>query len=213
LGIDLQVAEVFVDRRDLMDVHAPLDAPPARAGLVDGEVVPRSVAERDEDAPERRRVTGEPLRVSAGHAGQERTDLLHHRARRQDEVHDTRPDRALRHSGVRGALCLLRHRHPGVSLDRLQPERPVGPRPRQDHADRTLALVVRQGAEEIVDGQRHVAIRVAVHHVEHALEHGHGPAGHRQIHVVRRQPHAVGRLDDGHPGVLLKEIRQQAHVS
>ena len=46
----------------------------------------------------------------------------------------------------------------------------------------------------------------------HALEQGQGPAGRRQIHVVRRQPHAIGRLDDGHPGVLLKEIRQQAHV-
>ena len=156
LGVDLQVAQILLDRPDLMHVHAPLDAPPARAGLVDGEVVARSVAERDEDAPERRRLAGEPLSVSAGHARQERADLLHHRGRRPDVVDGTRTDGALRHSRVLGALDLLRHRHASVRLDRLQPECPVRPRPRQDHADRTVALILSQRAEEIVDGQRHV---------------------------------------------------------
>jgi len=38
-----------------MHVHAPLDAPPARGGLVDGEVVARAVAERDEEETEQAR--------------------------------------------------------------------------------------------------------------------------------------------------------------
>ena len=63
--------------------------------------------------------------------------------RREHEIHAARRHRAARHRVVFGRV-VLREGDAALGLDRLQPQRAVGGRAGQNHADGPLALVLRQ---------------------------------------------------------------------
>ena len=74
--------------------------------------------------------------------------------RGQDQIDAAAPGRALRHTRVLGGRLVLGERDAAGGLDFLHPQRAVGARPREDHADRGGLLVPGQRLEEQVD--RHV---------------------------------------------------------
>ena len=92
---------------------------------------------------------------------------------------------------------ILRERDAAAGLDRLQPQRAVGPAPREDHPDRLVRLIIRQGLEESIDGAR-LSMRLARQQVQRPLRDGHGPARRNHVDVVRLNPGFVVDLQDRH---------------
>ena len=73
-------------------------------------------------------------------------------SRRHHEVHAARVERAARHAVMLGGV-VLHESDPALSLDRLQAERPVGPGPRQNHADGLTVSRDRQRLQEHIHRQ------------------------------------------------------------
>ena len=78
------------------------------------------------------------------------SELVRDVLRREHEVHAARGHGAARHRVVARGI-VLRERDAALGLDRLQPQRAVGRRAGEDHADGPLALVLRQRLEERID--------------------------------------------------------------
>jgi len=78
-------------------------------------------------------------------------DLVGDAGRRQHEVDAAGGDRAARHAGVLGRI-VLREGDATGSLDLLHALRAVGGAARQDHADGLVPLLLRERAQEPVDG-------------------------------------------------------------
>src|SRR5208282_4169312 len=72
---------------------------------------------------------------------------------REHEVHSPRHDRTPRHAVKLGLVWILRDDQPALFLDRLQPEAAVAAGSRENDADRAVAELFRQRAQEEVERQ------------------------------------------------------------
>ena len=72
---------------------------------------------------------------------------------REHEVHSPRHDRTPRHAVILGLVWILRDDEPALFLDRLQPQAAVAAGSRENDADRAVAQLFRQRAQEEVERQ------------------------------------------------------------
>ena len=198
-----------------MDAHAPLDPAVDGALLVEGKVVARVRPQENDDLfqgalglalkeESRLRHKGGPLEVGDDFSG-EFLDRGH-------DVGETCVDGASGHAVEFGRSGVLHEDHPRFLLDGLEAHRAVGAHARENDADAPLPAVVRQGAEEEVDGQAQTPGRRRIEQVEYPVEDGHILVGWYHIDVVRLDCRAVLDLDDLHGGGALEELRHDALV-
>ena len=69
----------------------------------------------------------------------------------QHEIDRAGLDRAARHAVISRLVGVLRDHQAVLLLDRPQPEHTVGPGTGQDHADRALAVIRRQGVQQKIE--------------------------------------------------------------
>ncbi len=106
----------------------------------------------------------------------------------------------------------LGHDHAALALDRPHAQGAVAAGAGEHDADRPLALVLRQRAEEEVDRQALAARRRGLEQVQLAVQEGHVAVGRNDVGAVRPHHHAVLDLEDLHAGVALDQIGEDALV-
>ncbi len=133
-----------------------------------------------------------------------------HFTRLQNEIGVAGVDQVPRHRRIFGRLGILRDRHAAHGFDLLGARRAVAAHARHDDANRPLALLLGQRAEEVVDrpvvprlGQRRAQMQLAVFNRERVPR-------PNDVHVVRFDGHAVFNLVHGHSRVLLQNAGHQA---
>jgi hypothetical protein len=160
VGVLAQVGEVVVDRRAVLQLHAPHEPPHDGGALVAREVVARARSQELEQALQRELavfVDGE-ARVRRADQGKEllavtcevcepRRELLH----REDDIRHARRDHGPRHGIVQGFLGVLHEDHAAGLLHGARAEGTVRAAAGQDH-DEAIA-VLGERAEEDVDGR------------------------------------------------------------
>ena len=212
----LQEPDVFIDQLDLVDRHPPVDAAMHGARLVLGEIMAGLGAQQDENfaqlvhglAGQR---GGGPLGLaeSMGGVGNE---LGGHFRRRQLEIHQPGGDRAARHAVELGGLRALRHDHAALALDRPHAERAVTAVTGKHDADGPLVLVLRQRAEEEVDGQPLAARLGRWQQLQRAIEKRHVVVRRDDVGAVRLHDHPVLHLEHLHPRAAADQVGQDALV-
>ena len=131
---------------------------------------------------------------------------------RGDDVGEPCVDGASGHAVEFGRGGVLHEDHPRFLLDGLEAHGAVGAHARENDADAPLPPVVRQGAEEEVDGQAQTPGRGRIEQVECAVEERHVLVGRYHVDAVRLDYCAVLDLDDRHGGGALEELRHDALV-
>ena len=212
----LQEFDVPLHGLDLMDGHPPLDPPPDRVRLVEGEVMARMGTEEHEDLFQHPLGFGGrhgfEVKMSAEGARRIIDELGRHLGRRQHVVHQTGGDGAPGHAVVFGGFGVLGHDHPPLPLDGPHPQGAVAPRAGEDDADRPLQLVLGEGAEEEVDGEALAPRRGGLDELERAVQAGHVAVGGDDVGAVGFDGHAVRHLEDLHPGVAPDQVGEDALV-
>ena len=153
-----QHVEIPTDVIDSGQRHAPLDPAQQCARLVEREIVRGLRAQKIDDL-------GQPIRgMIVGRRalpaltvedqlptvfGEDFGNLRY----REHEVHGPRHDRAPRHAVILGLVRILRDDEPALFLDRLQSEAAVAAGSRENDADRAVAQLFRQRAQEEVERQ------------------------------------------------------------
>ncbi len=149
-GVFPQMARVVPQPVHLVQHHAAGDAAVESACLVLAEVDVRSLAQDLQDLAEIRRVRG---RFAPGRRGSHQRmpgdarDLLGDPVRGKHEVHAAAGDGAARHAGLLRRV-VLGEGDAAFGLDLLQPQGAVGGGAGENHPDRPVLLVIRQGTEE-----------------------------------------------------------------
>ncbi len=115
----------------------------------------------------------------------------------QDEIGDAGLQGALGHAVELGRFGALDQDQPSRVVDGADPAGTVAPSAREDDADRPLAHVLGQGAEEMVDGQRQALRRVLVGQQQFAAGDDHLLLGRDKIDGVRFHGHTVFDAADG----------------
>jgi hypothetical protein len=143
----------------LVEVHPPFDAAPDCARFVGGKIVAGAVAQQHDNfwhwlGQRGISVRIRPRRHQVGTFGVSH-QALRQLAGRQHIIHQACGNGTARHAGILGRFRLLGHRHACGALDGLDPERAVAGRAGQDDAHRSLALILRERAEKIVNRQPH----------------------------------------------------------
>jgi hypothetical protein len=205
----LEDAQVLGGARRVPEEQAPADSAAEAALLVPAEVVAGATLERRADRPERARdVRVERLRLVVPHLDAPALVLEEQRRHRVDghrEVDEPGVDRALGHVGLLRGRGLLGEREPAALLDRPQPGRPVAPLAGEDHADRVLAALRGERAQERVDGAARPDLRVGGDVEQAALERDHG-ARRGDVDVVGLEALSRLRLAHGHPRVPPEQL-------
>src|SRR5208282_2219953 len=131
---------------------------------------------------------------------------------REHEVHGPRHDRAPRHAVKLGVVRILRDDEPALFLDRLQPQAAVAAGSRENDADRAVAQLFRQRAQEEVERQ---ACTVALPRFGESQ----GTAADREIGTRRNEidmlalePHPVRCLLHLHRRMAGQQIDHHAHM-
>ena len=101
---------------------------------------------------------------------------------------------------------VLHEDHPRFLLDGLETQGTIGTHSRENDANAPLPPVVRQGAEEEVNGQAQAPGRRRVEEVQYPVEDGYVLVGRYHIDVVRLNYRAVLHLYDLHGGGALEEL-------
>jgi hypothetical protein len=177
LRVRAQAFRVVQQRRDTVQQHAPINAPPDGGGSVQREVHAPDIVEQTQDAPEavffRAQASvrfGAPRdgghrwwtfrfgqvcgfwRVGqvrlACHAREFGSDPLGW----QHKIHHSGGDSAVRHRTETGRGLILREGDPALTFDRLETQRAVRGRARENHADGAVTLILGQGPQEIIYG-------------------------------------------------------------
>lgn len=195
------------------DVHAPLDPPDQGGPLVAGKVV----ADRRADHPaEVFDIVGDQAGLFvpgvAAAAAEERREAVHDLPWRLHEIDEAGPDGGERHAVVARRVRLLRHADAAVLLDGPQARRPVGARPREDHAGGVDLLVDGERQEKIVDGPAQTPGLHELREFEDAVLDRQAPPGRDDVDRVARDPLAALALEHRQPGVPVEELRQHALV-
>src|SRR5208282_6899453 len=86
---------------------------------------------------------------------------------------------------------ILSDDEPAFFTDRLEPDTAVGARPREDDADRALAVAVRQRTQEEIEGQARAVRRLRLRKPQHAFAHRQIGLRRNHINAVAFQRHAV----------------------
>ena len=158
--VALEELHVLRQAREPVEDDPASDATIERVRLVVGEVHAGLPVQQLHDPGERRRPAG--LYRGRGlhvRVPSDARDLPRDLVRRKDEVDAARGDGAARHARVLRRL-ILRERDAASGFDRLQPQSAIGRAPREDHPDRLVRLIIRQGLEESIDGAR-LSMRLA----------------------------------------------------
>lgn len=200
--------------------HAPLDPPQDRGALVAGEVEPRALAHEPEHirealrGPGRLRLAralalGRPPRDQVGVTAEAR-ELAGDLGRGAAEVDAARGDRARGHAPELGRAGLLGHGDPARGLDRAQTLGAVDAGAGEDDADGLVPAVVGQRAEERVEREVQPGPLPPGDERQGAVPDGQVGVGRDHVDAVRRQRHAVGRLDDAQGRDPLEDPREHA---
>jgi hypothetical protein len=216
LGILAQALDVGRHGGELVHLHATLDPPHERRGLVAAEVVAGLAPQQRADARQlAAHLLGERvpdvLLVQLPQVARVLDEPCRHLLGRQHVVHHARADRAAEHGVVPGRFGRLRHHHPAVLLDRAQAERAVAARARQQDADGAVALVLRQRVEQAVDRHPQARRRGRLHAQHAALDRQHR-VRRDHVHVVRLHRGLVAHLLDVHARRLAEQLRHQRGV-
>ena len=156
LGILLQVADVMGDPVDLVQAHAPLDAPVQGVLLVQGKVVAGMRPQQDHDLVQPALVLvvqGRRRLRDGGRVAEVGDQPLIQLLRGRDDVGQSGVDGAAWHPVELGRGRLLHQGEASDFLDCPQAQRAIAAHPRQDDAHAPLALVLGQGAEKEVNRQ------------------------------------------------------------
>ena len=122
-GVRLQQAQILLRLPDLLQRHAPLDAPAQRAPLIEPELDALGGAQELEDPVER--VFGLGLALSAVASDPAATEPAPDLSGRKDEVDAARDDGRMRHADMGRRVPILGEGRPSALLDGLQTRRPV----------------------------------------------------------------------------------------
>ena len=212
----LEELHVVVERLELMDGHAPVDAAVDRARLVLREVVPRLPAQQDEDLAQRVLALGRGgarrARVRAERVRGVLEQLRGHLARGQLVVDEARRERAPRHPVELGGGGRLRHDHAALGLDRAHAERAVAARAREHDADRALLLILRERAEEEVDREPLPARLRRLEELQGAVQEREVVVRRDDVDGVDPHRHPVLDLEHRHPRVVPEQVAEEALV-
>jgi hypothetical protein len=131
---------------------------------------------------------------------------------REHEIHRSAGNRTLRHAGVLRRLLLLREGEAAGRFDLAYPERAVRARPRQDDANGMRPLDRGERTQKVIDGVMRTTVVRAGRDRQDAV--GNGEVGVRlnDVDVVRRDLHAVHRVDHRHGGVGPQQFTQPALI-
>ncbi len=191
--------EILSHVLDLMHIHPAFDAPMNRVFFIERKIVPGSVAQEDEDFPQRLRCVAFGKRQGRSReAPRIRKQRLRHLARRLDHIDHPGGDGAARHALILCRLRFLRDRHAGLGLDRSQPHGTVAAGPGEDDADGSWLLILRQRTEEIIDGQRHSLLRGRLHEMQGAVQNRHIGSARRHIDAIGLHLHPIRGLHHRH---------------
>jgi hypothetical protein len=89
----------------------------------------------------------------------------------QHEVDGARRDRVARHTVKGGLFRILGDDEPAFFADRPEPDAAVGAGPRQDDANRALAIGVRQRTQEKIEGHPRAVRHLRLREPQHAIAH------------------------------------------
>ena len=195
--------------------HPAVDAAAEAARLVVGEVDARDLVHDLQDLAEVRLARGSrtlgPRRPGHVRVQRDAADLQGDLDRGEHEIHAAAGDGAARHAALLGR-AVLGEGDPPLGLDLFQPEGAVGRRAGQDHADRPVSLVLRQGAEEAVDGPVLAAGLLPGNQLQAPPRDDHVAVGRDDVDAVRLYPRPIPDLRDRHRGAPGKDRRQLAGV-
>ena len=135
-----------------------------------------------------------------------------HLRRRQHVIHQAGGDGAARHAVELGGLRALRHDHAALALDRPHAERAVTAGTGKHDADGPLALVLRQRAEEEIDGQPLAARLGRWQQLQRAIEKRHVVVRRDDVGAVRLHDHPVLHLEHLHPRAAADQIGENALI-
>jgi hypothetical protein len=166
-----------------------LDAAADRAALVTGEVDPRLAPQQLEDARQHVRVGVRHL-VQAAVVLEVALQRRPHRLGRQHQIDGAGVDGGPGHAVELGGLVLGDDQATHF-MDPADPTRPVAARPRQHDADGARARVIRQRAEEDVDGQEQPLARIALGQPQLAVFDHHLVPGRHEVDVIGLEAHPV----------------------
>jgi hypothetical protein len=212
LRIGTQEVGVGLHRLQAMDGNAPGDAAHQRVRLVERQVVPRVFVQQHQYGVQRRReVFGRgPFggRLNPGDA----QDAMWHVGRQRDDVDTARGHGAEGHGVELRRSGLLSQRQPPLHPDRLQPQGAVGPHAGQHDADRPLAELSRQRAEQHVDRQALAAWLGRFHQMQGTAQDRQFGIGWNDVDRVGLDALRIDRRMHRHRGGALQQFRQQGLV-
>jgi hypothetical protein len=139
--------------------------------------------------------------------------LRRHGLHRQDFIDLARGRRAERHAGLGVVVEFgLRQGQTAVFLDGCRSQGAVAARPRQNDADRVLALVLGQGHEEGVDRASANPWRSRLLQAQSSCLNGQGGVGRDDKDPVRLNLQTISGFDHRHFGRCAQQIDQHAFV-
>jgi hypothetical protein len=128
---------------------------------------------------------------------------------RQDEIDAAGQDSAPWHAVVTGGLLILREGNAALGLDGFQAQCTVRCGSGQDHPYGLTPLIVRQGAEEVVDG--HMG-RLPRPQPQNAFADADGRVRRNHVDLVGLHPHRIRYLAYRHGGGPAQKLGQHAGV-
>ena len=204
-GVCPQEVGVVADFFELVERHAPRDAPLQRGRLVVREIDSHRLMQLPQD---RRRFAavddalGRVHRADVGVTG-DLAELAGDVRRCQAKVHRPRHRGAARHALVRRRF-ILRERDATRGLDLVHTLCTVAARPREDDRNRLVPLIMRQGLEKHVDRVMAAVHRVAGQELQRSLCDDHAAVGWDDVHTVGLNRPVVLHFSHGH----LRRARQ-----
>ena len=211
---------------DGVDLHPPLDAPQHRAARVVGEVVPGALAQDRLDGDQRLlgqhlglagrgqhfQLGGRMRQLQPAGVFPEQHQLGRHLLQREHEVDHAGLDGGAGHAVELGVLQALRDRDAAQLLDPAQPLRPIAAGARQHDAHGPLAMRLRQGAEEQVDGTATRLQREQGSDVQVPVAHDQLERGRDHVDVIDLDPHGFGDGPDRQRCRALQDRAEHALV-
>ena len=139
-------------------------------------------------------------------------ESLRHLGHRQYEIDTPARDRAAGHAIERGFLGVLHDDEATPLFHRLQAETAVCAGAGEDRADRALTALLRQGAQEEIEGHARAVTLQGLGQPEKAVPDCQGGARWNEIHMVAFGPHPIRHLQNSHRGVTGQQIDHHALV-
>ena len=215
VGMFAQVGDVFGHVLNLVEPHAPLDAPNQHLLAVTAEVEPGTRPQQGQQLVEMIRLAlafgsvRAAIDVKVLHKVDQRRG---HLFRGQDIIGQTGGDGALRHAGICGGGGILDHGHAARGLDRFEAEGSVRAGAAEDDADGLFHLVLGQGAQKKIDRGLHAAALDGAGEAENASANRHVFVRRQDVNAVGRDGHTFLGFDHSHGGVPGEQFDHKAFV-